>query len=116
LLRVDNESFYDAMFKELILIKKQLKSGFSYDLEDERLDKLLREAVLWLFFLVRRFEPTDDSTADVSSRKLLSEISEIDEIPFFSIVICLLAFFENYYKSLWNIKFSTSHVRHFPSI
>ena len=88
------------MFKELILIKKQLKSGFSYDLDDEHLDKLLREAVLWLVFLVRRFEQTDDSITDVSSRKLLSEISEIDEIPFFIIVICILALFKYYYKSL----------------
>ena len=82
-------------------MKKQSISTFSYDLEDEHLDKLLREAVLWLVFLVRRFEPTDDSITEVSSRKLLSEIAEIYDIPFFSIVICLLILFKKYYKSLW---------------
>ena len=101
MFRVDKELFYELMFKELILMKKQSISTFSYDLEDERLDKLLREAVLWLVFLVRRFEPTDDSIREVSSRKLLSEIAEIYDIPFFSIVICLLILFKNYYKSLW---------------
>ena len=72
---------------EFILMKKQSMSGFSSDLEEERRDRLLLDAVLMLVFLVIRFDPTDDSIREVSSKKLLSEIAETSDIPFFSIVI-----------------------------
>lgn len=64
-------------------MKKQSISIFYYDFYDECLDKLLLEAVLWLVFLVNRFELIDDSINDVSSRKLLSDIVSIIEFYFF---------------------------------
>lgn len=68
-------------------MKKQSISGFYSDLEEDLLDRLLREAVLWLVFLQSRFEHSEDPMIEVSSRKLLSEIIEIYDIYFLSIAI-----------------------------
>jgi len=89
LLRVEIELLSRGMLRELILMKKQSMSDFSFDLEEERLERLLLEAVLWSVFLVRRFSPKDDSRREVSSRKLLSDMADIYEIPFFSMVMNL---------------------------